>query len=122
MYSLEMDWETVEKMVVQVLKEDYKSIHEDLQKDHQHPDDKAFYTKLKDAFGTIFRYYMAPIDAEEYIKKVEDGTDDEEITVHMDDETTKKLLEAALYSAINTYFEEQKDAIKRQADLGNTES
>lgn len=122
MYTLKMDLETVKKMVVQVLKEDYKRIHEDLQKDHQHPDDKAFYTKLKEAFGTIFRYYMAPIDAEEYIKKVEDGTDEEEVTIHMDDETTQKLLEAALYSAINTYFEEQKDAAKRQADLGNTKS
>lgn len=122
MYTLEMDWETVEKMVVQVLKEDYKSIHEDLQKDYRHPDDTAFYTKLKDAFGTLFHYYMAPEAAKEYIKKVEDGTDDEELTIHMDDETTQKLLEAALYSAIDTYLQEQKDAIQRQTDLGNTQS
>lgn len=122
MYTLEMDWETVEKMVVQVLKEDYKSIHEDLQKDYQHPDDKAFYTKLKEAFGIVFRYYMAPDEAEEYIKKVEDGTDDEELTIKMDSETAQKLLEAALYSAIDTYLQEQKDAIQRQVDLGNTQS
>lgn len=119
MYTLNLEWEAVQSMVVQVLKEDYKSIHEDLQKDHQHPDDKAFYTKLKDAFGTIFRYYMVPTDAEEYIKKVEDGTDDEELTIRMDDATTQKLLEAALYSAIDTYLQEQKDAVQRQVDLGN---
>lgn len=121
MYTLEMDWETVEKMVLQVLKEDYKSIHEDLQKDYRHPDDTAFYTKLKEAFGIVFRYYMAPADAEEYIKKVEDGKEDEELTIHMDDETAQKLLEAALYSAIDTYLQEQKDAIQRQIDLGNTQ-
>lgn len=122
MYTLEMDWETVEKMVVQVLKEDYKSIHEDLQKDYRHPDDTAFYTKLKDAFGTIFRYYMTPEAAEEYIKNVEEGKDDENITIHMDDETTQKLLEASLYSAIDTYLKEQHDALQRQIDLGNTKS
>ncbi len=122
MYTLEMDWETVEKMVVQVLKEDYKSIHEDLQNDHQHPDDKAFYTKLKDAFGTIFRYYMTPEAAKEYIKDVEEGKEDESIQIHMDEETTQKVFEAALYSAINNYLQEQKDAVQRQIDLGNTQS
>ena len=122
MYSLEMDWETVQSMVLQVLKEDYKSIHEDLKRDFQHPEDRVFNIKMKEAFGVLFRYYMASAEADEFVKSVEEGKEDENIQIHMDDETTQKLLEAALYSAINTYFEEQKDAIKRQVDLGNTES
>lgn len=120
MYTLNLEWEAVQSMVVQVLKEDYKGIHEDLQKDFQHPEDRAFSIKMKEAFDVLFRYYMTSAEANEFVKSVEEGKDDEEITIHMDDETTQKLLEAALYSAINTYFEDQKDAAKRQADLGNT--
>jgi hypothetical protein len=72
----------------------------------------------------IFRYYMAlSRRLKSTSRDVEEGKDDEEvIQIHMDDETTQKLLEAALYSAIDTYLQEQKDAIQRQTDLGNTQS
>jgi hypothetical protein len=122
MYSLNLEWETVQSMVLQMLKEDYKSLHADLKRDFQHPEDRAFNIKMKEAFGVLFHYYMTSAEADEFVKSVEEGKEDEEVTIHMDDETTQKLLEAALYSAINTYFEEQKDAVKRQADLGNTQS
>lgn len=122
MYSLNLEWETVQSMVVQVLKEDYKSIHEDLKRDFQHPEDRAFNIKMKEAFGVIFRYYMASVEADEFVKSVEEGKDDEIIQIHMDDETARKVFEAALYSAINNYLQEQKDAVHRQVDMGNTQS
>lgn len=122
MYSLNLEWETVQSMVVQVLKEDYKSIHEDLKRDFQHPEDRAFNIKMKEAFGVIFRYYMASVEADEFVKSVEEGKDDEIIQIHMDDETARKVFEVALYSAINNYLQEQKDAVHRQVDMGNTQS
>lgn len=122
MYSLNLEWETVQSMVVQVLKEDYKSIHEDLKRDFQHPEDRAFNIKMKEAFGVIFRYYMASVEADEFVKSIEEGKDDEILQIQMDAETTQKVFEAALYSAINNYLQEQKDAVQRQVDLGNTQS
>jgi hypothetical protein len=122
MYSLNLEWETVQSMVLQVLKEDYKSIHADLKRDFQHPDDRAFNIKMKEAFGVLFRYYMASVEADEFVKSVEEGKEDESIQIHMDEETTQKVFEAALYSAINNYLQEQKDAVQRQIDLGNTQS
>ena len=122
MYSLNLEWETVQSMVVQVLKEDYKNIHEELKKDFQHPEDRAFSIKTKEAFGVLFRYYMTSVEADEFVKNVEEGKDDEIIQIHMDDETARKVFEAALYSAINNYLQEQKDAVHRQVDLGNTQS
>ena len=122
MYTLKMEWETVQGMVVQVLKEDYKGIHADLKKDYQHPEDKAFSIKAKEAFEVLFRYYMAPSEAEEYINNVEEGKDEEEITIQLDAETHQKAIEIAVYYAINSYLQEQKDAVNRQINLGNTES
>lgn len=122
MYSLNLEWETVQSMVLQVLKEDYKSLHADLKRDFQHPDDRAFNIKMKEAFGVLFRYYMASVEADEFVKSVEEGKEDESIQIHMDEETTQKVFEAALYSAINNYLQEQKDAVQRQIDLGNTQS
>ncbi len=122
MYTLNLEWEAVQSMVVQVLKEDYKGIHADLKKDYQHPEDKAFSIKAKEAFEVLFRYYMAPSEAEEYINKVEEGDDEEEITIQLDAETHQKAIEIAVYSAINSYLQEQKDAVNRQINLGNTES
>ena len=122
MYSLNLEWETVQSMVLQVLKEDYKSINADLKRDFQHPDDRAFNIKMKEAFGVLFRYYMASVEADEFVKSVEEGKEDESIQIHMDEETTQKVFEAALYSAINNYLQEQKDAVQRQIDLGNTQS
>lgn len=122
MYTLNLEWEAVQGMVVQVLKEDYKGIHADLKKDYQHPEDKAFSIKAKEAFEVLFRYYMAPSEAEEYINKVEEGKDEEEITIQLDAETHQKAIEIAVYSAINSYLQEQKDAVNRQINLGNTES
>lgn len=122
MYSLNLEWETVQSMMLQVLKEDYKSIHADLKRDFQHPEDRAFNIKMKEAFGVLFRYYMASVEADEFVKSVEEGKDDENIQIHMDEETTQKVFEAALYSAINNYLQEQKDAVQRQIDLGNTQS
>jgi hypothetical protein len=122
MYSLNLEWETVQSMVLQMLKEDYKSLHADLKRDFQHPDDRAFNIKMKEAFGVLFRYYMASVEADEFVKSVEEGKEDESIQIHMDEETTQKVFEAALYSAINNYLQEQKDAVQRQIDLGNTQS
>lgn len=122
MYSLNLEWETVQSMVLQVLKEDYKNIHADLKRDFQHPEDRAFNIKMKEAFGVLFRYYMASAEADEFVKSVEEGKDDESIQIHMDEETTQKVFEAALYSAINNYLQEQKDAVQRQIDMGNTQS
>lgn len=122
MYSLNLEWETVQSMVLQMLKEDYKSLHADLKRDFQHPDDRAFNIKMKEAFGVLFRYYMASAEADEFVKSVEEGKEDESIQIHMDEETTQKVFEAALYSAINNYLQEQKDAVQRQIDLGNTQS
>ena len=122
MYSLNLEWETVQGMVLQMLKEDYKSLHADLKRDFQHPDDRAFNIKMKEAFGVLFRYYMASVEADEFVKSVEEGKEDESIQIHMDEETTQKVFEAALYSAINNYLQEQKDAVQRQIDLGNTQS
>jgi hypothetical protein len=122
MYSLNLEWETVQSMVLQMLKEDYKSLHADLKRDFQHPEDRAFNIKMKEAFGVLFRYYMASAEADEFVKSVEEGKEDESIQIHMDEETTQKVFEAALYSAINNYLQEQKDAVQRQIDLGNTQS
>lgn len=121
MYTLKMEWETVQGMVVQVLKEDYKGIHADLKKDYQHPEDKAFSIKAKEALEVLFHYYMAPSEAEEYINNVEEGKDEEEVTIQLDAETHQKVIEIAVYSAINSYLQEQKDAVNRQIDLGNAQ-
>lgn len=104
-----------------MLKEDYKGIHDDLKKDYQHPEDKAFSIKAKEAFEVLFRYYMAPSEAEEYINSVEEGKDEATLTIELDAETHQKAIEIAIYSAINNYLQEQKDAVQRQIDLGNAQ-
>lgn len=125
MYTLELDEETTENFIVEFLKRDYKKLwKEEISPsfDDKHPDDQNVTFKTRVGIETVLKYYMVPSEAEQFFQSVADGEDEETVTVHLDEETHQKVIEAALYSAINNYLQEQKDVAIRQVNLGNTES
>lgn len=124
MYTLELDEETTEKFIVEFLKTEYKKLwQEELSDsfDDRHPDDQNVTFNARLGIESVLKYYMVPAEAEKFFQDVADGKDEETLTIRLDDETHQKVIEAAIYSAINNYLQEQKDAVQRQIDLGNAQ-
>lgn len=122
MYTLELDEETTEKFIVEFLKTEYKNLwQEELSPsfDDKHPEDQNVTFKARLGIENILRYYMPPTEAEKFLQDVADGKDEETLIIELDEETHQKAIEIAVYSAINNYLQEQKDAVQRQIDLGN---
>lgn len=124
MYTLELDEETTEKFIVEFLKTEYKKLwQEELSDsfDDRHPEDQnvTFNTRL--GIESVLKYYMVPAEAEKFFQDVADGKDEATLTIELDAETRQKAIEIAVYSAINNYLQEQKDAVQRQIDLGNAQ-
>lgn len=122
MYTLELDEETTEKFIVEFLKTEYKKLwQEELSDsfDDRHPDDQNVTFNARLGIESVLKYYMVPAEAEKFFQDVADGKDEETLTIRLDDETHQKVIEIAVYSAINNYLQEQKDAVQRQIDLGN---
>lgn len=125
MYTLELDEETTEKFIVEFLKTEYKSLwQEELSPsfDDKHPEDQNVTFNTRIGIEAVLKYYMVPSEATKFFQDVADGKDEETLVVHMDNETAQKVFEASLYSAINNYLQEQKDAVNSQIDLGNSKS
>lgn len=122
MYTLELDEETTEKFIVEFLKTEYKKLwQEELSDsfDDRHPDDQNVTFNARLGIESVLKYYMVPAEAEKFFQDVADGKDEETLTIRLDDETHQKVIEIAIYSALNNYLQEQKDALQRQIDLGN---
>lgn len=125
MYTLELDEETTENFLVEFLKRDYKKLFLEEQSagfEDKHPEDQDVTHRTVDGLIAVLNYYMVPSEADKFFQDVAEGKEEETISVHLDDEIHQKLLEASLYSAVNNYFQEQKDAFKSHTHLGNTES
>ena len=125
MYTLELDEETTEKFIVEFLKTEYKNLwQEELSPsfDDKHPEDQDVTFNTRIGIEAVLKYYMVPSEATKFFQDVADGKDEETLVVHMDNETAQKVFEASIYSAINNYLQEQKDAVKSHTHLGNTES
>ena len=125
MYTLELDEETAEIFIMSFLQKEYKNLwQEELSPsfDDNHPEDQNATFNTRIGIEAVLKYYMVPSEAEKFFQDVADGKDEETLVVHMDNETAQKVFEASIYSAINNYLQEQKDAVKSYTHLGNTES
>lgn len=125
MYTLELDEETAEIFIVSFLQKEYKNLwQEELSPsfDDKHPEDQNVTFNTRMGIEAVLKYYMVPSEATKFFQDVADGKDEETLVVHMDNETAQKVFEASLYSAINNYLQEQKDAVNSQIDLGNSKS
>lgn len=77
MYTLKIDEEVFEELVINYLKNQVSVVMEEIT--HMtHPEDKEYNTHLLPALLTVIKYFSIPNEYEQYIYQVFDSNDDDE--------------------------------------------
>lgn len=67
--KVELSLETLDGIVVDFLKEEYKTLKINLEDEYTHPEDLKVYKKTRKAIATLLKFYMIRDEAKQFIEE-----------------------------------------------------